>query len=143
VKRIGIAAYIEQQLNPESIVDEGVEQRLAGFETQDEAQQLLAAYRRRNSCARSTAASARARDGSEAMSRRFRSCNACASASNASRPPNNKNGNEAPEERRARRRAGSARAAQAEAMNGPQRIVLELSQAKILRAAYSERQLQK
>ncbi|MGH9813310.1 MAG: DUF1800 family protein, partial [Candidatus Acidiferrales bacterium] len=45
VKKMGIAAYLEQQLNPDNIVDEDVDLRLAGFETlKMSPQQLLAAY---------------------------------------------------------------------------------------------------
>ncbi|HXE76533.1 MAG TPA: DUF1800 domain-containing protein [Candidatus Xenobia bacterium] len=136
VKRIGIAAYIEQQLNPESIVDEGVDQRLAGFETlRMKPQQLLAAFPPPQ-LLRQIDRRLGARQGMdpEAMDQAF---------PELQRQRERQNRNQAPEEREARRRAGLTREQRMqEAMNGPQRIVLELSQAKILRAAYSERQLQ-
>jgi hypothetical protein len=45
IKEIGVAAYIEQQLHPETIGDTEIEARLAGLETlQMTTTQLLAAY---------------------------------------------------------------------------------------------------
>ena len=136
VKKMGLAAYVEQQLNPESIVDEGMDQRLAGFETLNmKPQQLLAAYPPPQ-LLRQIDRRIGARQGMdpEAMEQAF---------PELQRLRQRQNRNEAPEDQEARRRAGLSREQRMqEVMNGPQRIVLELSQAKILRAAYSERQLQ-
>ena len=142
VKKMGIAAYIEQQLNPESIVDEGVEQRLAGFETlKMKPQQLLAAYPPPQ-LLRQIDRRIGARQGMdpEAMEQAFPELQRLRERQQQKgNAPNETD----PQEREARRRAQlSPEERMREAMNGPQRIVLELSQAKILRAAYSERQLQ-
>ncbi|HSC78319.1 MAG TPA: DUF1800 domain-containing protein [Candidatus Acidoferrales bacterium] len=149
VKRIGIAAYIEQQLNPESIVDEGVEQRLAGFETlKMKPQQLLAAYPPPQ-LLRQIDRRIGARQGMdpEAMEQAFPELQRMREREQRrqerGQASTTQGKNEDPEEREARRRAQfGPEERMREAMNGPQRIVLELSQAKILRAAYSERQLQ-
>ncbi len=149
VKKMGIAAYIEQQLNPDAIVDEGVDQRLAGFETlKMKPTQLLAAYPPPQ-LLRQIDRRLGARQGMdpEAMEQAFpelqRMRERQLRQQNQGQASSAQNKNENPEEREARRRTQQSREERMrEAMNGPQRIVLELSQAKIIRAAYSERQLQ-
>ncbi len=143
VKKIGTAAYIEQQLNPGSIVDEGVDQRLAGFETlKMKPTQLLAAYPPPQ-LLRQIDRRLGARQGMdpEAMEQAFPELQRM--RERQQRQKGQASGEPTPEEREARRRAQQSPDERIrEAMNGPQRIVLELSQAKLLRGAYSERQLQ-
>ncbi len=153
VKRIGIAAYIEQQLDPESIVDEGVEQRLAGFETlKMKPQQLLAAYPppqllrqidRRIGARQGMDPEAMEQAFPELQRMRERQQRQQQDGSNTAAQRKQGNTQAAdPSTSSGRGSQGEPRQRMQEAMNGPQRIVIELSQAKILRAAYSERQLQ-
>jgi uncharacterized protein (DUF1800 family) len=149
VKKMGIAAYIERQLNPESIVDEEVNTRLAGFETlRMSPPQLLAAYPPPQLLrAIDQRLSARLGMDPEATNEMFpelermrerqqRREQQGARGSDASKDDD-------PVTRELRRQEGMSREERMQqAMNGPQRIVLELSQAKLIRAAYSERQLQ-
>ena len=150
VKKIGIAAYIERQLNPEGIVDEDVDIRLAGFETlKMSPQQLLAAYPPPQLLrAIDQRLSARLGMDPEATNDMFpelerqrerQQRREQRSAGSAAAPKNDDD----PVTREMRRQEGMSREERMQqAMNGPQRIVLELSQAKLIRAAYSERQLQ-
>ncbi len=158
VKKMGIAAYIERQLNPESIVDEDVNIRLAGFETlKMSPQQLLAAYPPPQLLrAIDQRLSARLGMDPEATNEMFpelermreRQQRRDPSASSG-RGQRNADGTGTPKDdddpvtREMRRQEGMSREERLQqAMNGPQRIVLELSQAKLIRGAYSERQLQ-
>lgn len=144
VKQMGIAAYIEQQLHPETIPDPGVEQRLAGLETlKMTPTQLLAAYpppqllrgiERRLSAQMGMDPEAEGSLFPELQRVRERQ---------ARRQEQQQPGNEDPAARQLRRQEGMTPAERMqEAMRGPARIVIELSQAKLLRATYSERQLQ-
>ena len=106
VRRIGLAAYVEQQLHPARIADEGMAQRLEGLQTitksaRELAQQyFLPAQMERLARQRQTAQDP--------------SMNAA--------PP--------------------APAPQSDAQRGERQMLVELSHQKILRAAYSERQLE-
>jgi uncharacterized protein (DUF1800 family) len=141
VKEIGIAAYIEQQLQPESIRDDDVEQRLAGLDTlQMTSTQLLAAYpppqllrgiERRLSAQRGMDPEATGSLFPELQRRRDRQAH-------DQQPTGEMDAADmSPPERRRRGQDRMQRA-----MNSPARIVIELSQAKLTRAVYSERQLQ-
>ncbi|MGH9811784.1 MAG: DUF1800 domain-containing protein, partial [Candidatus Acidiferrales bacterium] len=150
VKKMGIAAYIEQQLNPESIVDEDVDLRLAGFETlKMSPPQLLAAYPPPQLLrAIDQRLSARLGMDPEATNDMFPELERMRERQQR-REQRNAQGTSAqkddddPVTREMRRQEGMSREERMQqAMNGPQRIVLELSQAKLIRAAYSERQLQ-
>ncbi len=150
VKKIGIAAYIEQQLNPESIVDEDVNTRLSSFETlKMSSQQLLAAYPPPQLLrAIDQRLSARLGMDPEATNDMFPELQRQRERQQR-REQRNARGADAqkddddPVTREMRRQEGMSREERMQqAMNGPQRIVLELSQAKLIRAAYSERQLQ-
>src|SRR3989344_3561415 len=139
VKRMGIAAYIEQQLNPATIPDEDVEQRLAGFKTLKMSPfQLLAAYPPpqllRGIEQRLAPEMGMDPDAAGSMfpeleryreleQRREQQAGENAAKKEDDDPVS-------PEER------------MQQAMASPARIVLELSQAKLLRAVYSERQLE-
>ena len=149
VKKMGIAAYIEQQLNPQSIGDEDVDLRLAGFETlKMSPQQLLAAYPPPQLLrAIDQRLSARLGMDPEATNDMFPELERMRERQQR-REQRNAAGAGAPKDddpvtREMRRQEGMSREERMQqAMNGPQRIVLELSQAKLIRAAYSERQLQ-
>lgn len=141
IKEIGIAAYIEQQFHPEGILDTGMEARLAGLDTlQMTTTQLLAAYpppqllrgiERRLSAQMGMDPEATGSLFPELQRRRDRQ------AGNQQPPGQMGDADMSPAERRRRRQDRMQRA-----MNSPARIVLELSQAKLIRAIYSERQLQ-
>jgi uncharacterized protein (DUF1800 family) len=105
VRQLGVAAYIEEQLHPERIADEALEQRLAGFSTLTKsARQLADEYFL-----------------PALMERRARQRSAAA-ATPGGDPP------QTPEP--------------TENMRLQRTVAAELSQQRILRAAYSERQLQ-
>lgn len=133
VKRMGIATYIEEQLHPERIPDREMEERLAGFTTLTMTpRQLIAAYpppqllrgiERRLSARMGMDPEAEGTLFPELKQRRDRR--------------RQQQGEQAPGQRSGR---GAERMQRA--MLGPGRIVMELSQAKLLRAVYSERQLQ-
>ena len=141
VKEIGVAAYIEQQLHPETIGDSKVEARLAGLDTlQMTTTQLLAAYpppqllrgiERRLSAQMGMDPEAAGSLFPELQRRRDRL------AGNQQPPGPMDDADMSPVERRRRGQDRMQRA-----MNSPARIVLELSQAKLIRAIYSQRQLQ-
>ena len=149
VKRMGIAAYIEQQLNPATIPDEDVEQRLAGFKTlQMTPFQLLAAYPPpqllRGIEQRLAPEMGMDPDAAGAMFpeleryRELQQRREQQAGENAA-----KKEDEDPVRRELRRQEQmTPEERMQQAMASPARIVLELSQAKLLRAVYSERQLE-
>jgi uncharacterized protein (DUF1800 family) len=149
VKRIGLAAYIERQLTPEAIPDGDVEPLLANFKTlRMSPMQLLASYpppqllravERRLSAQMGMDPEAEGSIFPELAERRARQ----------ERRAQQQDGAQADDSkddavtRELRRREGlPPEERMREAMRGPARIVIELSQAKLLRAVYSERQLQ-
>ncbi len=108
VKAIGVAAYISRQLNPESIDDSAVEERLKPLET-----------------VRMTSRDLAEKFPPPGQARR--------------RQPPNRSIEEKKEGAAAERQEIDPEARKA--MEGMRKVAMELSQAKILRATYSERQL--
>ncbi len=158
VKRMGIAATIEQQLHPETLVDEGLEQRLANLKTVTMSPtELLTAYpppqllrqiERRLSAQTGMDPEAEGSLFPELQRRRDRQQRRAQQTQPGANQPEAEMDREEPARQRRNRqerlepfvpRSGTQ---DRQAMNGPQRIVIELSQAKLLRAIYSERQLQ-
>ena len=111
VRRTGLREYIEQQLHPERLADEGMRARLAPFET----------------LSKSTPELAKTYFLPAVMVRRQRQREAGMQPDGA--------GRETPD--RAMRTPE-----QLEAMQGQRTVLAELSQQRVLRAAFSERQLQ-
>jgi uncharacterized protein (DUF1800 family) len=112
VRQMGLAAYIEQQLHPERIKDERMQARLSAFETLDKSSRDIA----QNYYLPAQQARQRAKKNASAP--------ANGSAETETAPPQPRT----PEEMQLARK-----------MREP---LLELSQQKILRAAYSDRQLE-
>jgi uncharacterized protein (DUF1800 family) len=113
VRRIGLATYIEQQLHPERITDKAMDARVAGFETLTKsARELAETYYLPAQIARQQAQRRNATQ-DPSMS--------------ATAQPN---------------RIEMMDPQQAQAIRVERRALLELAQQKILRATYSERQLQ-
>lgn len=144
VKQMGIAAYIEQQLHPETIPDRAVEQRLAGFQTLKMTPMQLLAANPPPQLLRQIESRLSAQMGMDPEAegslfpelQRYRE-------RQARRQQQAQAGNENPGAREPRRQEQmSPQERMQEALNSPARIVIELSQAKLLRATYSERQLQ-
>ena len=118
VRKSGLAAYIEQQLQPERIADEKIASRLAGFETltmstRELAQEYYLPAQMLRRQAQRAEAGAAAKPNDPAMQ------------PGAASPGRQ---NRTPEEMQAQR--------------AQRRVLEELMQQKLLRAAYSERQLQ-
>ena len=119
VRTIGLAAYIDQQLQPERLDDSRMAARLAAFETLSKSTQEMAeqyylpAQMARREAQRRQAAQAPA-SGDPAMA--------------------------TPQDEAARREMMTPE--QTEAVRMERQVLTELMQAKLLRAAYSERQLQ-
>ncbi len=119
VKRMGLEKWIDQQLHPASIDDSALDARLARFKTlRMSSKQLLDAYPRPDLLARKqgiTAEQAKAQSQQRAL-----------------------------DARQAIAAAGFAARAQVELANiqGPQRMVVELSMARLDRAIYGNRQLE-
>jgi uncharacterized protein (DUF1800 family) len=168
VRKLGVEAYIEQQLNPSKIDDAAAEARLRNFPTlRMSNSELLARYpqpgrllrRLQNSGQLPPELAALVRDRrqgqqseqSPAMERGGEmqpaqpSQDAERAVAEAMRPPNAPGMNDQPEdanpERRAQRRA-ILEYMRENGLENPQRIMAELIASRILRAAYSERQLQ-
>jgi uncharacterized protein (DUF1800 family) len=111
VRRIGLAKYIEQQLQPERIDDAAMTARLAGFETLTKsARELAEAYF------------------IPAQMERRRAQQQAANDPSMSTDGADKRAMRTPE--------------QIEAMRGERQVLTEITQQKVLRAAYSERQLE-
>jgi uncharacterized protein (DUF1800 family) len=112
VKRLGIAAYVEQQLHPERLADDSMRDRLARFQTLNKSTRELAeeyflpALAERRLQKRQQGAPDETRPQDDATSRQMRT----------------------PE--------------QMEAIRAERSVMAELAQQKVLRAAYSERQLE-
>jgi uncharacterized protein (DUF1800 family) len=113
VRQIGLAKYIDEQLNPSRIKDDAMAARLAGFETLAmSTRQLAREYY------------------IPAQVQRRQARRAAAAAANPEMQPDMQTSPEAP-------RRPDQNAAQ-----GERRMLMELTQQKILRSAYSERQLE-
>jgi len=149
VKRMGIAAYIEQQLNPDSIPDEDIEQRLAGFKTLKMTPfQLLAAYPPpqllRGIEQRLAPEMGMDPDAAGSMFpelERYRELEQRREQQAGESAAKKEDDDPVTRELR-RQEQMSPEERMQQAMASPARIVLELSQAKLLRAVYSERQLE-
>ncbi|MEE8201326.1 MAG: DUF1800 domain-containing protein [Candidatus Acidoferrales bacterium] len=143
VKQMGIAAYIEQQLHPETIPDPEMGPRLAGFETLEMTPfELLATYpppqilrviEQRLAPQMGMDPEAAGVMFPELERYRARQDRRASEGEREDDPV-------ARELRRQQRMSPQERMQQA--MSSPARIIIELSQAKLLRAIYSERQLQ-
>ena len=126
VRRVGLDKYIEQQLHPERIADLAMARRLAGFETLTKSSRDLAenyfmpAMMERRRAQQQAAAEPPAEQRAAEQQATMPSGDAAGSA-----------------DRRAMRTPG-----QVEAMRAERLVFAELSQQKVLRAAYSERQLE-
>ena len=112
VRQIGLAAYIDQQLRPERLADAGMTARLAPFTTLTKSTQELAEEYFMPALAL----------------RRVRQQQQARSATSATEPDMSERPMRSPE--------------QMEAMRAERAVLAELTQQKILRAAYSERQLE-
>jgi len=170
VRKLGAEAYIEQQLNPSKIEDAAAEARLRNFPTLRMANsELLARYpqpgrllrrlQRSGDLPPELAALVRERrqgqqgqqgsmerDGEMQQGQPSQAPqDAERAVVEAMRPPNAPGMNDQPEEQNPERRAQRRAILQYMRDNGlenPQRIMAELVASRILRAAYSERQLQ-
>ena len=112
--QIGLAAYIDQQLHPERIADTGMTARLAGFETLNKSSRQLA---------------------DEYFVPALQARQAGEEGSGQGTGDGRQAG------RRERGQAGSARPKQMEAARKSRAVIVELTEQKMLRAAYSDRQL--
>jgi uncharacterized protein (DUF1800 family) len=117
VRRIGLEAYIDQQLQPSRVADEAVAARLAGFET----------------LAMSSRQIAQDYYLPAQMARRQAQRTAAAAAAAAPKMP---------DEAMAAPQRPARNPGVPGAMPGERRVMAELTQQKILRAAYSDRQLE-
>ena len=116
VRKVGLAAYIEQQLQPERLSDEKIAARLAGFDTLTmSTRQLADEYYLP----------------AQMIRRQAQRANTPANPNDPAMQPGS------PDAGRANRTPEQMQAAQAE-----RRVLSELMQQKLLRAAYSEKQLQ-
>ncbi|HEX8354811.1 MAG TPA: DUF1800 domain-containing protein [Pyrinomonadaceae bacterium] len=162
VRRMGVEAYVEQQLNPSKVDDAAAEARLRGFPTLGMSNaELLAKYPRPGQLLRrleragelppELAGLVRQRqqgqpqpDGAAGMNAGEPDADAEKAIAEAMRPPAAAQG-AADGERNPQRRAYRQAVAKYMRENGlenPQRIMYELNASRILRAVYSERQLQ-
>ena len=169
VRRMGVEKYVEQQLRPESIDDSAAEARLANLEVLKlSSGELLAKYPQPNSLLRrmqregklpsdlaelrdnrktpADAAASNAANGAAAMNAPGAAMNAPGAGANA-RPdavPNAQAGAGAPavDPNRAEYRQAVADFYRENGLQMPQRVTAELQASRILRAVYSERQLQ-
>ena len=114
VRQVGLAAYIDQQLHPERIPDTALAQHLAGFETLDKSSRDIAQqYFLPAEEAQRQAQLALKNDPDPSMTKG---------------PDGDEKPQRTPEMMAAQKRA--------------QQVILELSEQKVLRAAYSDRQLE-
>ena len=162
VRKIGLEAYIEQQLNPGKLDDSTVEAKLKNMPTlQMSNGELLAKYPQPGQLLRrlqrtgqlppelAALAQQRQQQGPQSMPQAgMNEPNADAekAIAEAMRPPAAPQGNNAAQadadpQRRAQRQA-ITQYMRENGLESPQRIMYELSSARIVRAVYSERQLQ-
>ena len=161
VRRMGLEAYIEQQLNPSKIDDSALEARLRGFPTlgmsngellakYPQPGQLLRRLERAGELPPELAALARGRaqgqqsDGAGQMNNE-QNADAEKAIAEAMRPPAMQQPGAMPEEgdpQRRQYRQAIMKYMREQGLESPQRIMYELNASRILRAVYSERQLQ-
>jgi uncharacterized protein (DUF1800 family) len=163
VRKMGVEAYVEQQLNPSKLDDSAVEARLRGFPTlgmsnsellakYPQPGQLLRRLERGGDLPPELAGLVRQRqqgqpapqqNGAPQMPANEPNSDAERVIAEAMRPP--APGQTAEEERDPQRRAyrqAVAKYMREQGLESPQRIMYELNSSRILRAVYSERQLQ-
>lgn len=126
IRQIGLEKWIDQQLHPESIDDSGLDERLQQYSTiKMSSQQLLAAYPRPNQAAKQQGETKQDYKEQMAAKRQEAVADARSQQMMDSGDPNISNGE-----------------MQLAKIQGPQRIIAELSMAKMDRAIYSNRQLE-
>ena len=126
VRQIGLEKWIDQQLHPESIDDSALDERLAQYPTlKMSSAQLLAAYPQPNQAAKQQGETKQEYKDQIAAKRQQAVADARSQHMTDSSNPNLSNGE-----------------LQLARVQGPQRIVVELSMAKMDRAVYSNRQLE-
>jgi len=126
IRQMGLETWINQQLHPESIDDAGLDERLAQYSTlKMSSQQLLAAYPPPNQAAKQQGETKQDYKDQMAEKRQQAVADARSQDMMDSANPNVANGE-----------------LQLARIQGPQRIVAELSMAKMDRAIYSNRQLE-
>ncbi|HEY6465428.1 MAG TPA: DUF1800 domain-containing protein [Candidatus Acidoferrales bacterium] len=126
IRQIGLEKWIDQQLHPESIDDSGLDERLQQYPTiKMSSQQLLEAYPRPNQAAKQQGETKQDYKEQMAAKRQQAVADARSQQTMGSSDPNVSNGE-----------------MQLAKIQGPQRIVAELSMAKMDRAIYSDRQLE-
>ncbi len=132
VKQIGLETWIDQQLNPESIDDSALDARLAKYSTLEmSSQQLLQQFPRPKQAAKQ--AGETVQDYKQQLAQQRRAAMESTPPSMSQSMPQSTDGAD----------NGMSRADQMLArLQGPNRIVAELSMAKIERAVYSQRQLE-
>ncbi|MEK7214574.1 MAG: DUF1800 family protein, partial [Chloroflexota bacterium] len=143
MRKTGREAYIEQQLNPEAIDDRAVEEKLAGLETlrmtptelvvNYPPPQILRQLARQLAVRAGMDPEAGAQQIAEELG--LRPPGRRARRDQPERNPAEPNPDGIPRQERMERM-------REEMMRGPQRVAVELSQAKLIRAVSSERQLQ-
>ena len=164
VRKMGLEAYIEQQLNPSKIDDSALDSRLKNMPTlrmsngellakYPQPGQLLRRLQRAGQLPPELAALVQQRQQGQqqqqgtqtpAMNDQQPNADAEKTIAEAMRPPNAPGNNaqaDADPQRRAQRQA-IAQYMRENGLENPQRIIYELDSSRILRAVYSERQLQ-
>ena len=138
VRRMGVAAYVEQQLNPSKVDDSALEARLRGFPTLGMSNaELLAKYPQPGRLLRRLQREGNLPPELAALVRQQQE-----GAAGALNPTGEgAMGEDADPQRRAYRQA-LAKYMRQHGLEQPQRIMYELNASRILRAVYSERQLQ-
>ena len=122
VRETGTGAYLDEQLNPASIDDSDLDQRLQQLPTLSmSSEELIENYPPPRKAGRARKASPEAK--------------------NAGDPPASQQANEM-EIRRPRNRQAMLAEQRLEALRGPRRVLVELAREEIWRAVYSQRQLQ-
>jgi uncharacterized protein (DUF1800 family) len=159
VRKMGVEAYIEQQLNPSKVDDQGLEARLRDFPTLGLSNsELLAKYPQPNQLLRrleragelppELAALVKQRQQGQAQQagapQQMEAPNADAekAVAEAMRPPASPGAQDEPDPSKRARRQAITKYMREQGLESPQRIMYELNASRILRAVYSERQLQ-
>lgn len=126
IRQIGLEKWIDEQLHPESIDDDALNERLQRYPTiKMSSQRLLEAYPRPNQAAKKQGETKQDYKEQMAAKRREAVADARSQQMTDSSDPNINNGE-----------------MQLAKIQGPQRIIAELSMAKMDRAIYSNRQLE-
>ncbi|HWS88441.1 MAG TPA: DUF1800 domain-containing protein [Pyrinomonadaceae bacterium] len=159
VRRMGLGAYIEQQLNPSKVDDSALEARLRNFPTlgmsngellakYPQPGQLLRRLERAGELPPELAALVRQRNQGQAQPNGAAQTNDGPNAdaekmiAEAMRPPGQGAMQEDVNPQRRQYRQAITKYMREQGLESPQRIMYELNSSRILRAVYSERQLQ-